>query len=122
MRLKIQGSPTLEDIQKALADTLKAVGFDPGRHTLKGVNIYMNIYDREAGENVTFVRDGEEMDAFLWMTPAESEKYQARLEKERLANQRAQERAIAALAAKEKARSSRAKTAKKTPQDGQEAS
>ena len=112
MRLKIQGSPTLEDIQDALTATLKAVGFNPDRHALRGVNVYLNIYDREAGGNIAFVRDGEEMDAFLWMTPAESEKHKARIERQRLANQKAQERAIAALASKKRARGSRAKTAK----------
>lgn len=94
MRIQIKGSPiTSGDVKQALDDILKKLGFHEEKHLLKGVNLYFNVYDRDAGESVTFFNaDDDEIGGYVWMTPDELEKHRARVEKKRAAEERARER------------------------------
>lgn len=128
MRIQIKGSPiTPGAIKEALDDILKKLGFSEDKHTLKGVNLYFNVHDRDAGENVAFLNaDGEEIEGFIWMTPHEREKHRERVEKKQAAEEASRERERLRLetqmriqAAREKDRAKReARKAAKAAKEG----
>ena len=79
-------------------------------HALKGVNLYFNVYNRDAGENMAFLNaDGEEIEGFIWMTPDEREKHRARVEKKQAAEELSRERERVRLATQARIQAAREK-------------
>ncbi len=111
MRIQIKGSPITPDaIKEALDDILKKLGFSEDKHTLKGVNLYFNVHDRDAGKNIAFLNaDGEEIEGYIWMTPCEREKHRARVEKKQAAEELSRERERVRLATQARIQAAREK-------------
>lgn len=86
MKVTITGEVGIAELGEAFMRALRYCEFDKDKHYIKGATLYFNLYDAETHAMAEVRKDGELVDAVVWMTPVEEAR--ARLQAQQKAAKR----------------------------------
>lgn len=92
MKITIKGEVGLAELGEAFTRALQYCEFDKSKHYIKGATIYFNLYDVETHAMTAVEKNGELVDALVWMTPVEQAK--ARVQAQQKAAKRAKPKKV----------------------------